>query len=115
VQVLCIDNEASILSGMEALLSQWGCNVWTARDLAEATSQLQNEDCMPHVILVDYHLDKTTGVEVFQSLATICTGRPTGILITADRSEHQTRPCLAQQTPETGCSTRAAFTQQHDW
>ncbi|RMS40224.1 Sensory box histidine kinase/response regulator, partial [Pseudomonas coronafaciens pv. garcae] len=34
-QVLCIDNEDSILIGMNSLLSRWGCQVWTARNRQE--------------------------------------------------------------------------------
>src|SRR3990167_8272754 len=34
-QVLCIDNEDSILTGMHSLLSRWGCQVWTARNRLE--------------------------------------------------------------------------------
>src|SRR5690606_13816010 len=34
-QVLCVDNEESILIGMRSLLTRWGCEVWTARDQAQ--------------------------------------------------------------------------------
>ena len=34
-QVICIDNEDSILTGMYSLLSRWCCQVWTARNRLE--------------------------------------------------------------------------------
>src|SRR5690606_13638503 len=53
VQVLCIDNEDSILVGMHSLLSRWGCQVWTASNRAECEALL-NEDVRPQLVLVDY-------------------------------------------------------------
>src|SRR5690606_5495025 len=56
IQVLCIDNEDSILVGMHSLLSRWGCQVWTASNRAECEALLR-EDVRPQLVLVDYHLD----------------------------------------------------------
>ncbi|MCP6082697.1 response regulator, partial [Klebsiella pneumoniae] len=63
-QVLCIDNEDSILTGMDSLLSRWGCRVWTARNRLEC-EQLLEEAVRPELVLVDYHLDEgETGTEL---------------------------------------------------
>ena len=40
-QVLCIDNEDSILIGMNSLLTRWGCQVWTARNRDECVALLR--------------------------------------------------------------------------
>ena len=40
-QVLCVDNEDSILMGMNSLLSRWGCQVWTARNREECAGPAQ--------------------------------------------------------------------------
>ncbi|RVU31160.1 NahK/ErcS family hybrid sensor histidine kinase/response regulator [Neptunomonas marina] len=55
--VLVIDNEENILASMQALLSQWGCNVVTAASAAEALEACRHQDVAPEVILADYHLD----------------------------------------------------------
>ena len=41
--VLCIDNELSILDGMETLLGGWGCRVLRAPDLAAAPAALAGQ------------------------------------------------------------------------
>lgn len=86
-QVLCIDNEATILEGMEALLVQWGCDVKIAGNSEEAIAQLQAFDHQPNMVLVDYHLDETTGIDLFKVLCEEAKRPLNGALITADRSE----------------------------
>jgi CheY-like chemotaxis protein len=62
-QVLCVDNEDSILIGMNSLLSRWGCQVWTARNQANAPHCWQG--MRPQLALVDFHLDHgETGTEL---------------------------------------------------
>src|SRR5690606_4998960 len=69
-QVLCIDNEDSILAGMHSLLSRWGCQVWTARNRLECEHLLE-EAVQPQLALVDYHLDEgDTGTELMAWLRT---------------------------------------------
>ncbi|MEM9278534.1 MAG: PAS domain-containing hybrid sensor histidine kinase/response regulator [Pseudomonadota bacterium] len=84
-RVLCIDNEPAILDGMEALLSQWGCEVSCAKNLPEAMQHLKSVS--PDVVMVDYHLDDGTGIEAFMAIEKTIPGYLPGILITADRSE----------------------------
>ena len=83
-QVLCIDNEDSILIGMNSLLTRWGCQVWTARDRAECESLLA-EDVRPQLVLVDYHLDHgQTGTELMAWLRTRLGEPVPGVVISAD-------------------------------
>ncbi|WP_312678781.1 hybrid sensor histidine kinase/response regulator [Stutzerimonas nitrititolerans] len=84
VQVLCIDNEESILIGMHSLLSRWGCQVWTASNRAECEALLA-EDVHPQLVLVDYHLDHgETGCDLMAWLR-MRLGEPVpGVVISAD-------------------------------
>ena len=84
VQVLCIDNEDSILIGMHSLLSRWGCQVWTASNRTECEALL-SEDVHPQLVLVDYHLDHgETGCDLMAWLR-MRLGEPVpGVVISAD-------------------------------
>ncbi|MDH1263489.1 PAS domain-containing hybrid sensor histidine kinase/response regulator [Pseudomonas sp. GD03944] len=83
-QVICIDNEDSILTGMHSLLSRWGCQVWTARNRLEC-EHLISEDIRPHLALVDYHLDEgETGTELMAWLRTRLGEPVPGVVISAD-------------------------------
>jgi len=68
LRVLCVDNDPSILDGMEALLGQWGVRVIKARDIAEATQACEHAEI--DTILADYHLsDGGDGIALLQRLA----------------------------------------------
>ncbi|QLC74328.1 PAS-domain containing protein [Pseudomonas sp. LPB0260] len=83
-QVICIDNEDSILAGMHSLLSRWGCQVWTARNRLEC-EHLLSEDVRPQLALVDYHLDEgETGTELMAWLRTRLGEPVPGVVISAD-------------------------------
>ena len=89
---LCIDNDRSILDGMEKLLGGWGCRVLTAADLTEALAAVEASGLEPDGLLVDYHLDGGNGISVIAELRRRF-ARQDGvalpaILITADRSAH---------------------------
>src|SRR5262249_12547808 len=49
--VLCIDNEPTILDGMETLLGGWGCRVVKAADLASAQAALAKRQLVPDALL----------------------------------------------------------------
>lgn len=83
-QVLCIDNEDSILIGMNSLLSRWGCQVWTARNREECAALL-SDGIRPQLALVDYHLDDgETGTELMAWLRTQLGEPVPGVVISAD-------------------------------
>ena len=65
---LCIDNDRSILDGMEKLLGGWGCRVLTAADLTEALAAIDASGLEPDGLLVDYHLDGGNGIGVIAEL-----------------------------------------------
>ena len=83
-QVLCIDNEDSILIGMQSLLTRWGCRVWTARNRDECAALL-NDGVRPQLVLVDYHLDNgETGTELMGWLRAQLGEPVPGVVISAD-------------------------------
>ncbi|MFG6159274.1 NahK/ErcS family hybrid sensor histidine kinase/response regulator [Halomonas sp. 1390] len=87
-RILCIDNESLILEGMKAMLSGWGCEVFTATTIGGAKSVLRHLDGGPDAILADYHLDnEVTGLMALEALGDRLEVAVPGIVITADRTE----------------------------
>ncbi len=80
--VLCVDNEPRILDGMKALLGGWGCHVLTAVDAEQACSFT----APPNVVLIDYHLDTTTGIAAIVAIRHHYGRALPAVLVTADRS-----------------------------
>jgi Na+/proline symporter/signal transduction histidine kinase/CheY-like chemotaxis protein len=60
VKVLCIDNERSILAGMNDLLSAWKCEVFTAQSAEQAIKLFEKYDNQFDFLLVDYQLQDET-------------------------------------------------------
>jgi Na+/proline symporter/CheY-like chemotaxis protein/PAS domain-containing protein len=88
LNILCIDNETSILLGMEKLLSAWGCRVIVATDMAQALEVLVEADLEPDVILADYHLDQNqTGTAAIARIRQVYQHQIAAICITADRTK----------------------------
>ncbi len=87
--VLCLDNEETILDGMEALLVGWGVKVVKARDQKDASEQLANlvkeTGQGPDILLVDYHLDDGNGIDAVVQLRWRFGSDLPAALITADR------------------------------
>jgi CheY-like chemotaxis protein len=86
IEVVCIDNDAAILNGMEMVLTGWGCRVLKAADLASAIAAIDEAGFVPRVLLIDYHLDEGNGIEAITELRRRYGSDLTAILITADRS-----------------------------
>jgi Na+/proline symporter/signal transduction histidine kinase/CheY-like chemotaxis protein len=96
ITALCVDNEPSVLDGMETLLRGWGCQVLKAADLAFALTAISESSLLPNGLLVDYHLDRGNGIEAIAALRHRYGDLP-AILITADRS-----PAVREQAREEG-------------
>ncbi|WP_152221661.1 hybrid sensor histidine kinase/response regulator [Pseudomonas sp. SCB32] len=96
-QVLCVDNEDSILTGMNSLLSRWGCRVLTARSREECQTLLEG-DARPQLALIDYHLDDgELGTDLMAWLRTRLGEPVPGVVISADA-----RPELVAQIHAAG-------------
>ncbi|MBV8167446.1 MAG: PAS-domain containing protein [Alphaproteobacteria bacterium] len=85
-RVVCIDNDATILDGMAALLGGWDCRVIGAATAAGALAQLGGE--RPDALIVDYHLDGgTTGLAALAELQAALGGGVPGLVLTADHGD----------------------------
>jgi signal transduction histidine kinase/CheY-like chemotaxis protein len=94
VKVLCVDNEPSILAGMQSLLEQWGCQVTTALDLGQAMS-LWREEYPPQLVLADFHLDNETGLDILEALQYHWQQQLAAVIISADNSDEVRDEVLA--------------------
>ncbi|MGB7102828.1 MAG: PAS domain-containing hybrid sensor histidine kinase/response regulator [Xanthobacteraceae bacterium] len=114
--VLCIDNERTILDGMQTLLGGWGCRVLKAADLAEALAAIVSSGLEPDGLLVDYHLDGGNGLGAITELRRRYGHDLSVILVTADRSVHvreeaRAAGVLVLNKPVKPASLRALMTQ----
>jgi Na+/proline symporter/CheY-like chemotaxis protein/anti-sigma regulatory factor (Ser/Thr protein kinase) len=82
--VLCVDNERSVLAGMEMLLGGWGCSVLLAESVAQAVELARAAGEPLHAILADYHLDEGTGLDAIAAVRTALGAEIPAIVITAD-------------------------------
>ena len=114
--VLCVDNERTILDGMQTLLGGWGCRVLKAVDLVEALAAIEGSGLEPDGLLVDYHLDGGNGLGVITELRRRYGHDLGAILVTADRSLHVREKARAAgvqvlNKPVKPASLRALITQ----
>jgi len=86
VRVLCVDNERTIIDAMEGLLSGWGCDVRSARSLKDIDRDGLLLGWLPDLVLMDYHLDQTSGLDAIEWLRHNVGGHLPAALVTADRS-----------------------------
>lgn len=86
LKVLCVDNERPILEAMQGLLAHWGCDVRTALSLKQIDRERLLEGWYPDLVLMDYHLDQTSGLDAIEWLRHNVGGHLPAALVTADRS-----------------------------
>ncbi|WP_417310727.1 hybrid sensor histidine kinase/response regulator [Devosia sp.] len=86
LRILCVDNERAILDAMEGLLGGWGCDVRSARSLRDIDRDRLLVGWMPDLVLMDYHLDQTSGLDAVEWLRHNVGGHLPAALVTADRS-----------------------------
>ncbi len=90
--VVAIDNDRSIVDGMRALLSSWGCVPIVAASQREVLEELARQNRAPDAVLADYHLDEGDGVDAVVALRWRFGASLPAALVTADRSaEMRTR------------------------
>src|SRR5690606_29557587 len=86
LQVWCVDNEESILAGMERLLDRWGCQARCFASADAFRAGLRSHD-EPEIILADHPLGGVTnGLDLLRA-ARARFGAIPGIVITADRDD----------------------------
>lgn len=86
LKVLCVDNEKAILEAMQGLLKHWGCDVRVALSLKQIDRERLLEGWYPDLVLMDYHLDQTSGLDAIEWLRHNLGGHLPAALVTADRS-----------------------------
>lgn len=82
----CLDNEQSIIQGMETLLTGWGVEVVIGQTAAELANGIKKRGRRPDVLLVDFHLDQGTGLDAINQLRWQYGSDIPAMLITADRT-----------------------------
>jgi CheY-like chemotaxis protein len=97
LRALCVDNDPTILEGMQALLSRWGILTDCAIDLPQALAAVSLS--RPDVLLVDFHLQHTLdGLAVLDALRrALGEVAVPGALLTADGSDE-----VAQRARQAG-------------
>ncbi|MCF6197285.1 MAG: PAS domain-containing hybrid sensor histidine kinase/response regulator, partial [Emcibacter sp.] len=86
LKVLCIDNDPDILTGMDILLSNWGCEIICCRGQADMGHM--PDGFTPDIILADYHLDHAqNGIDLLTMLQSRWSRTIPGIVISADHTE----------------------------
>ena len=86
LKVLCVDNERAIIEAMEGLLRHWGCDVRSALSLKQIDREHLLEGWYPDLVLMDYHLEQTSGLDAIEWLRHNLGGHLPAALVTADRS-----------------------------
>jgi Na+/proline symporter/signal transduction histidine kinase len=99
LRVLCLDNEPDVLNGMSVLLRGWQCEALTAQSGMEARQLLAAVGDIPDIVLADYHLDGSTGLEAIAGLRDIIGENVPVIVITADASAEVSREVRSHGHP----------------
>lgn len=86
LKVLCVDNEREILEAMHGLLSGWGVDVRVVRSLKDIDKDGVLVGWLPDLVLMDYHLDQTSGLDAVEWLRHNVGGHLPAALVTADRT-----------------------------
>lgn len=114
--MLCIDNEPNILEGMALLITGWGCTVGQAQSLGDLATITARREPRPDVVIADYHLDDTSGIEAILSLRAHYQADIPALMITADRTpevraEAERHGIAVQHKPVKPAAIRAYLTQ----
>lgn len=86
LNLLCVDNDSTILEAMSGLLKGWGCDVRLARSLKDIDRGHLLEGWLPDLVLMDYHLDQTSGLDAIEWLRQNVGGHLPAALLTADHT-----------------------------
>ncbi|MBB4422908.1 Na+/proline symporter/signal transduction histidine kinase/ActR/RegA family two-component response regulator [Bradyrhizobium sp. CIR48] len=93
--ILCLDNDATILDGLSALLGGWGHHVLVAADATAAMDAAAT--VLPDVVLLDYHLDGgCNGLDFLDDLRQKAGRDVRALVVTGDRSEAVRRAARAR-------------------
>jgi len=98
--VLVVENDKYIRYGMQVLLQSYGCETLCAADIATATELLNQNDCLPDIILADYHLDgNMTGTQAILELRDYLGEDIPALLVTGDASANSEQEAARYNLP----------------
>ncbi len=98
-RVVVIDNDASVLEAMQALLTRWSCDVLASADLAGVEAMVRSSTAPPAIVLADYHLDNgERGLTAIELLRRSHGSLIPAIVITADHAAE-----IADEVRLAGC------------
>ena len=98
--VLVVENDKYIRYGMQVLLQSYGCETLCAADIATATELLNQSDCVPDIILADYHLDgNMTGTQAILELRDYLGEDIPALLVTGDASANSEQEAARYNLP----------------
>jgi len=90
VRVLVIDDEAAVRTGMQALLSGWGCEARSFESGAAAIAGTQGDPegaWQPQIIFADYRLRAgENGIDTLNRLRALYEPAPPGVIVTGDNA-----------------------------
>jgi signal transduction histidine kinase len=94
VRVLVIDDEAAVRTGMQALLSGWGCEARAFEGCEAALAGLGG--WQPHIIFADYRLRAgENGIETLNRLRAGREPAPPGVIVTGDNAAAEVKSVSA--------------------
>ncbi|WP_126452657.1 hybrid sensor histidine kinase/response regulator [Sulfuriflexus mobilis] len=83
--VVVIDDEKSILDGMQTVLQGWGCKVVAAESAESVLTMLETTSQTPDMIISDYRLaENKTGIQAIKEIKQVYGETIPGVLITGD-------------------------------
>jgi signal transduction histidine kinase len=99
--ILVVDDEATVLEGMKALLTGWGCEVIAADSLADALERIADHAVKPNAIIADYRLrEGATGIEVIHSVHKEYGSDIPAVLVTGDTAAERLRQARESGFPQ---------------
>ncbi len=88
--ILVIDDDKSILEGMETLLESWGCQVLLAESISKAEEQVTKN--IPDMVIADYRLrDNLTGMDAINAINKQVGKKMPAVLVTGDTDPDRLR------------------------
>jgi CheY-like chemotaxis protein len=98
--ILVVDDEEPIREGLRLLLQEWGYQVMTAADAAQAELAVSALEGHVDLVLSDLHLgDGPDGVEVVAAVRRLCGREVPAILVTGETAAAQIQPLAAGADP----------------
>ncbi|MBT9502695.1 MAG: hybrid sensor histidine kinase/response regulator [Burkholderiaceae bacterium] len=98
--VIVVDDSADIRLAMSALLSAWGCQVFTAASVRDLMPQMMNLSAPPRLLLCDYRLaDGVSGIAAIDQLRDAFNQDIPAVLVTGDTAPEPLREAVASGLP----------------